>query len=132
MEESYEGHEIWVFLTLVVGFALSFLVAVVPHFESAHRLDPLLLATWMIPYLILSIIVWFMPVPARPPMILALAGLQLLSALIQRTLLDDPTGLLVYLVPLLTAPALLLLAPRLIGRGGGSMATLIERLFKRG
>jgi hypothetical protein len=131
MEQAREGHEIWVFMTLVVGFSLSFLVALVPHFDGAFRLEALMLAAWMVPYVILSVIVWFLRRPARLRTILALVGIHLLTAFIERGLLGDPNGILLYLVPLLTAVAFLLILPQLQGRMGDGPLGLVFNRFAR-
>lgn len=132
MEETREGHEIWVFMTLVIGFALSFLVAVVPHFNGAYRLEPLLLAAWMIPYTVLSVIVWFLRDPMRLRAVAVVAGIHLLTALIQRGLLGGPDGVLLYLVPLVTAVVLVLAVPQLQGRPSeGVLAPLLSRIAKK-
>ncbi|MCG6897708.1 MAG: hypothetical protein LJE61_09430 [Thiocapsa sp.] len=132
MEKAHEGHEIWVFMTLVVGFALSFLIAVVPHFDGAYRLEALMLAAWMIPYTVLSVIVWFLRGPVRLRALSAVVGIQLLTALLQRGLLGGPDGMLMYLVPLLTAVALVVLAPQILGRPtDGLLGPLLKRVVKR-
>lgn len=132
MEETQEGHEIWVFMTLVIGFGLSFLVAVVPHFNGAYRLEPLLLAAWMIPYTVLSVIVWFLRDPMRLRAVAAVAGIHLLTVLIQRGLLGGSDGLLLYLVPLVTAVVLVLAVPQLQGRPSeGVLGPLLSRIAKK-
>lgn len=119
-------------MTLVIGFALSFLVAVVPHFNGAYRLEALLLADWMIPYVILSVIVWFLRGAARLRVILVLVGIHLVTALIQRTLLVDPDGMLIHVVPLVSALVLLLAIPQLQGRAtAGLLGPLVARFLKR-
>lgn len=132
MDRASESQEIWVFSTLVVGFALSFLIAVVPHLDGAYRLEPLMLAAWMIPYLILSVIVWFLRGPARLRTILGVVWIQLLTVLIQRAILGDPDGLSLFLIPLATALGLLLLVPQLCGRmEEGPLGPICGRLLKR-
>jgi hypothetical protein len=132
MERERDGQEIWVFSTLVAGFALSFLIAVVPHLDGAYRLKPMMLAAWMVPYIILSVIVWFLRGPVRLRTILAVVGIQLLTVLIQRVLLGDPVGLSLFLMPLLTAVGLLLLVPQLCGRmEDGPLGPICGRFLKR-
>jgi hypothetical protein len=132
MERARDGQEIWVFSTLVAGFALSFLIAVVPHLDGAFRLKPLMLAAWMVPYVILSVIVWFLRGPARLRTILGVVWIQLLTVLIQRVILGDPDGLSLFLMPLLTAVGLLLLVPQLCGRmEEGPLGPICGRLLKR-
>jgi hypothetical protein len=133
MEQAREGHEIWVFMTLVVGFSVSFLIALVPHFDGAFRLEALMLAAWMVPYVILSVIVWFLRGPVRLRTIFALVGIHLLTAFIERSLLGDPNGILLYLVPLLTAVALLIIVPQLQGRmGDGPLGPVFNRFAQKG
>lgn len=115
MERARDGQEIWVFSTLVAGFGLSFLIAVVPHLDGAFRLKPLMLAAWMVPYIILSVIVWFLRGPARLRTILGVVWIQMLTVLIQRVILGDPDGLSLFLMPLVTAVGLLFLVPQLCG-----------------
>jgi hypothetical protein len=132
MGDTHESHEIWVFMTLVVGFALSFLVSVVPHFNGAFRLEPLVLGTWMLPYLILSVIIYFVRGPSRLRLVLAVVGAQLVTAWIQRGLLGDSDSALLYIVALLTAVLLVLFAPQLQGRiEGGPMGPIVKRLARR-
>jgi hypothetical protein len=133
MDRSSESQEIWVFSTLVAGFALSFLIAVVPHFNGAYRLEPLMLAAWMIPYIILSVIVWFLRGPVRLRTILGVVWVQLLTGLIQRVILGDPVGLSLFVMPLVTAVGLLLLIPQLCGRiEEGPLGPICVRILKAG
>ena len=132
MHRARDGQEIWVFSTLVAGFALSFLIAVVPHFNGAYRLEPMMLAAWLIPYIILSVIVWFLRGPTRLRTILAVVWIQLLTVLIQRAIFGDPDGLSLFLMPLVTSVGLLLLIPQLCGRiEEGPLGPICERLLKR-
>lgn len=132
MEESHEGQEVWVFMTLVVGFGLSFLVSVAPHYSGSYQLDPLLLALWIIPYLVMSIVVWFMPVSRRLWSILGLVGIQLLTTLVQRVMLSDPSEMLLHLLPLLLAVLIVLGVPQLHGRlDEGPLGGLIKRLPRK-
>jgi hypothetical protein len=132
MHRARDGQEIWVFSTLVAGFALSFLIAVVPHFNGAYRLEAMMLAAWMIPYIILSVIVWFLRGPTRLRTILAVVWVQLLTVLIQRAILGDPDGLSLFLMPLVTSVGLLLLIPQLCGRiEEGPLGPICVRLLKR-
>lgn len=132
MGDVREGNDVWVFLTLIVGFALSFLISVVPHFSGAFRLEPMVLAAWMLPYLILSVIVYFLTGPMRWRAVLAVAGAQLITAWIQRGLLGSDADTLLYVVALLTAAALVLLAPQLRGQlDGGLLGPLVMRFVKK-
>ncbi len=131
MEEMHESHEIWVFTSLVVGFALSFLVAVVPHFNGAFRLEPLVLAAWMLPYLVLSVIAYFMRGPARLRLVLAVVGVHLVTAWIQRGVLGGGDSGLLYSVAFLTTGLLLLFSPQLLGRmEAGPMGSVLKRFTK--
>lgn len=132
MEDMREGNDVWVFLTLILGFALSFLISVVPHFNGAFRLEPMVLAAWMLPYLILSVIVYFLRGPMRWRTVLAVAGVQLITAWIQRGLLGSDADTLLYVVALLTAAALVLLAPQLRGHlDGGLLGPFVMRLARK-
>jgi hypothetical protein len=132
VEDVRESPEIWVFMTLVIGFAVSFPVAVVPHFNGAFRLVPLVLAAWMVPYLILSVIVYFMRGPLRLRLVLAVVGAQLVTAWIQRGLLGGSDSGLLYAVALLTAVLLVLLVPQLQGRvEEGPLGPIFKRFANR-
>jgi hypothetical protein len=132
MAAEREGHEIWVFMTLVVGFALSFLVAIVPHYNGSYRLEVLAFAAWLVPYGVLAVIVWFLRGAVRLRVLLAVVAVQLLTDWIQRGLLGDPGGGLSQSVGLLTAVFLVLAIPQLQGRiEDGPLGPLAKRVLRR-
>jgi hypothetical protein len=133
MAAEREGHEIWVFMTLVVGFSLSFLVAIVPHYNGSYRLEALALGAWLVPYAILAVIIWFLRGPVRLRVLLSVALIQVLTDWVQRAFLGDPGGALSQIVALVTAVGLLLLIPQLQGRiDEGPLGPLARRLLRRG
>lgn len=133
MASEREGQEIWVFMTLVVGFAFSFLIAIVPHYNGAFRLEVLAFAAWLVPYAILAVILWFLRGPIRLRVLLVVAAVQLLTDWIQRGLLGDPGGALSQTMGLVTAIILVLAIPQLQGRlEDGPLGPLMKRVLRRG
>lgn len=98
---------------IIGGVALSFAAAVVPHFNSAFRLDPLMLAVGVLPYIIYGVLAYFLRGRARLAPGAAVLGLHLLAVLQQRWLTDGyAEGSLLYWVPVVLAAALLALIPQ--------------------
>lgn len=98
---------------IIGGVALSFAAAVVPHFDSAFRLDPLMLAVGVMPYMIYGVLAYFLRGRARLAPGAAVLGLHLLAVLQQRWLTDGyAEGSLLYWVPVVLAAALLALIPQ--------------------
>jgi hypothetical protein len=98
---------------IIGGVALSFAAAVVPHFDSAFRLDPLMLAVGVLPYMIYGVLAYFLRGRARLAPGAAVLGLHLLAVLQQRWLTDGyAEGSLLYWVPVVLAAALLALIPQ--------------------
>lgn len=98
---------------IIGGVALSFAAAVVPHFDSAFRLDPLMLALGLLPYMIYGVLAYFLRGRARLAPGAAVLGLHLLAVLQQRWLTDGyAEGGLLYWVPVVLAAALLALIPQ--------------------
>jgi hypothetical protein len=107
---------------IIGGIALSFAAAVVPHFNSAFRLDPLLLVVGILPYAIYGVLAYFLRGRARLASGGAVLGLHLLAVAQQRWLTDGyADGNLLYWVPIVLAAALLALIPQ--ARAGARYAT---------
>lgn len=95
------------------GVALSFAAAVLPHFDAAFRLDPLMLAAGLLPYAIYGVLAYFLRGRARVASGAAVLGLHLIAVAQQRWLTDSyAEGSLLYWVPIVLAAALLALIPR--------------------
>lgn len=95
------------------GVALSFAAAVHPHFDSAFRLDPLMLAAGLLPYAIYGVLAYFLRGRARLAPGAAVLGLHLIAVAQQRWLTDGyAEGSLLYWVPIVLAAALLALIPQ--------------------
>lgn len=98
---------------LIGGVVLSFAAAVVPHFNSAFRLEPLILVAGVLPYLVYGVLAWFLRGQVRIASGAAVLGLHLLVVIQQRWLTDGyAEGTLLYWAPLVLAAALLFLIPR--------------------
>jgi len=98
---------------IIGGVALSFAAAVAPHFDSAHRLDPLLLAVGLLPYALYGVLAYLLRGRARLASGGTVLALHLFVVFQQRWLTDgDPAGGLLYWVPLVLAAALLALIPQ--------------------
>ena len=131
MGERHAQQDIWVFVTLCLGFALSFVVSVVPHYNGSYRLEPLLLAAWLLPYGILAVLVYFMRGPVRWRSVAVVILLQVCATWLQRGVFDPQGGALVYGIALLTAIGLLLMVPQLLGRWDeGPLAPLFRRYLR--
>lgn len=111
--------------TVLSGVALSFAAAVLPHFDSAFRLDPLMLAAGLLPYAIYGVLAYFLRGRARIASGGAVLGLHLLAVAQQRWLTDGyAESSLLYWVPIVLAAALLALIPQ--AREGTRYASAVD------
>jgi hypothetical protein len=98
---------------LAAGTLLSFASAVLPHYDGAYRLEPLILTAGLLLYLIYGVLSQFLTPHLANMSGLAVFTLHLLIAVHQRWLTDGHlSGTLLYWFPLLLALGLLGLIPR--------------------
>jgi hypothetical protein len=98
---------------LIAGTVLSFAAAVVPHFDSAFRLEVGLLVSGLVPYLVYAVLAWFLRGRVRVASGAAVLGVHLLVVAQQRWITDGyAEGTLLYWTPLVLGALLLFLIPR--------------------
>jgi hypothetical protein len=112
-DSSSPNESLAVIAILIGGTALSFAAAVVPHFDSAFRLDVVLLVSGLVPYLVYAVLAWFLRGRVRVASGVAVLGLHLLVVAQQRWITDGyAEGTLLYWTPLVLAALLLFLIPQ--------------------
>lgn len=114
MGDDTSRHEsLAVIAILLGGTVLSFAAAVVPHFDSAFRLEVVLLVVGLVPYLVYAVLAWFLRGRLRVASGASVLGLHLLVVAQQRWLTDGYVdGTLLYWAPLMLAALLLFLIPK--------------------
>ena len=97
------------------GAALSFASAVLPHYDGAYRLQPLIFFSGLVLYLVYGVLAQFVRGRARSVSGIIVFALHLVVAIHQRWLTDGYlTSTLLYWLPLLLAVGLLGLIPNIL------------------